>query len=137
MNWDSLKEHYEYALKWKIHASLVGLGSLEDALTQVCVYDLTKIHQHNHRNTFWDRSRHLQHFNTCYLNFSYDTLMMKTRSLILEQGAVLFGSSTVYLLLFFFLTRESKNILYTKSFFNQLFIVKVQDDELSLPSGWI
>ena len=35
---------------------------------------MKEIHQYDHHNTFWDRSRHLQHINSRYLKQSYDSL---------------------------------------------------------------
>ena len=35
---------------------------------------MKEIHHYDHHNTFWDRSRHLQHINSRYLKQSYDSL---------------------------------------------------------------
>ena len=71
--YDSLNDDYEYAQTWKIHDTLGRLGSLEDIFMQVYVYDLKEIHNYDHHNTFWDRSRHLNYNSHCLKQF-YDSL---------------------------------------------------------------
>ena len=74
-SYDSLNGDYEYALKWKIHDTLGGLGSSEDTFTRFYVYNLKEIHHYDYHNTFWDRTRPKK-TSSHYLKQSYyDTLI--------------------------------------------------------------